>query len=90
MASISVAATDTGWPLDRILRERLWSRSTYATTTVGTVRRAGYELLATHSRPHYGHPSAFGDVRERHYAVVVVRSWHDQPVSPADEVRDGI
>jgi len=53
MASISVAAAGVGWPVDRILRERLWSRSTYATTTVGTVRGAGYELLATHSRPHY-------------------------------------
>ena len=53
MASISVAAAGAGWPVERILREQLWSRSTYASTTVGTVRSAGYELLATHSSPHY-------------------------------------
>ncbi len=44
MASVSVAATIGDWTLERILRERLWSRSTYA-TTVATVRQAGFELL---------------------------------------------
>jgi len=53
MASISVAATVAGWTLERILRERLRSRPTYATSSVGTVLDAGYELLATHRRPHY-------------------------------------
>lgn len=53
VASISVAAAGSGWPVDRILKEQLWSRSTYATTTVGTVRTAGYEFLATHRSPHY-------------------------------------
>lgn len=53
MASISVAATVRDWTVDRILREMLWSRSTYATCTVGIVRDAGYELLATHRVPHY-------------------------------------
>jgi len=36
------------------------------------------------------HPAAFGDDRDRQYPVGVVRSWHDESVSPADEVRDGI
>jgi hypothetical protein len=39
--------------LERILRERMWSRSRYATTTVGELRGAGYELVATSSAPHY-------------------------------------
>ncbi len=53
MASVSVAATIGDWTLERILRERLWSRSTYATTTVAAVRQAGFELLPTHRVPHY-------------------------------------
>jgi hypothetical protein len=53
MPSISVAATVSGWTVERILRERLWSRSTYATATVGAVRGAGFELLPTHRIPHY-------------------------------------
>lgn len=53
MASVSVAATIAGWPLDRILEERLWSRSTYATATVAALRLAGFELLATHRPPHF-------------------------------------
>ena len=42
-----------GWSIERILRERMWSRSRYATTTVGQLRSAGYELVATSSAPHY-------------------------------------
>lgn len=53
MASINVSATVAGWTLDRVLAELLWSRSSYATASVGTVRGAGYALLATHRRPHY-------------------------------------
>jgi hypothetical protein len=53
MASVSVAATISGWPLDRILEERLWSRSTFATATVAALRLAGIELLATHRPPHF-------------------------------------
>jgi hypothetical protein len=32
---------------------RAWSRSRYATTMVGALRAAGYELLATSTAPHY-------------------------------------
>lgn len=53
MASVSVSVTIEGWPLDRILRERLWSRSTYATANAGAVRTTGFELLPTHRAPHY-------------------------------------
>jgi hypothetical protein len=53
MTSISVAATVAGWTVDRILQERLWSRSTYTTATVATIRTASYALLATHAGPHY-------------------------------------
>ncbi|HVA43942.1 MAG TPA: tyrosine-type recombinase/integrase [Acidimicrobiales bacterium] len=37
--------------LDRY--ERLWSRSSYGSVEVGTLRRAGYELLATFEAPHF-------------------------------------
>ena len=53
MTAISVDLTIQGWTVERILRERMWSRSSYATTTVGELRTAGYELLATSTAPHY-------------------------------------
>lgn len=53
MIAISVDLTIRGWTVERILRERMWSRSRYATTTVGELRTAGYELLATSTAPHY-------------------------------------
>ncbi len=53
MIAISVDLTIEGWSFDRILRERMWSRSTFATTTVGELRIAGYELIATNAAPHY-------------------------------------
>jgi hypothetical protein len=53
MIAISVDLTIQGWTIERILRERMWSRSRYATTTVGRLRSAGYELVATSTAPHY-------------------------------------
>lgn len=53
MIAISVDLTINGWTVERILRERMWSRSSYATSTVGELRTAGYELLATSTAPHY-------------------------------------
>ena len=53
MTAISVDLAIEGWSLERILRERMWSRSRYATTTVGQLRSAGYELVPTSSAPHY-------------------------------------
>jgi len=53
MIAVSVDLTIRGWTVERILRERMWSRSRYATTTVGELRAAGHELLATSTAPHY-------------------------------------
>lgn len=53
MVAISVDLTIEAWSVERILRERMWSRSKYATTTVGELRSAGYELVATSAAPHY-------------------------------------
>lgn len=53
MFSVSADATVAGWTLEVILSDRLWSRSTYATCTVGLLREAGYKLLPTHQEPHF-------------------------------------
>lgn len=53
MTAISVDLAIDGWPLERILRERMWSRSRYATATVGELQSAGYELVATSTAPHF-------------------------------------
>ena len=53
LPSISVDAVVGGWTLEAILRDRLWSRSSYATTTVGVLRAAGFEMLPTFQVPHY-------------------------------------
>jgi hypothetical protein len=53
MVAISVDLTIEGWSVERILRERMWSRSTYAIATVEELRSAGYELVATSAAPHY-------------------------------------
>lgn len=53
MAAISVDLVIEGWTLERILRERMWSRSRYAITTAAKLRGAGYQLVATSTAPHY-------------------------------------
>jgi hypothetical protein len=53
MASISVDLCIAGWKLERVLEERMWSRSRYAVTTVGALRIAEYELVPTNAAPHY-------------------------------------
>jgi hypothetical protein len=53
MAAISVDATIAGWTLEAILRDRLWTRSSYAITTVRALRGAAFELLPTFDAPHY-------------------------------------
>jgi hypothetical protein len=53
MASISVDATIGPWTVELILKERLWSRTSYATATVEKLRSAGHELLPTFDVPHY-------------------------------------
>jgi hypothetical protein len=53
MASISVDLCIGAWKLERVLAERMWSRSRYAVTTVGALRMAKYELVPTNAAPHY-------------------------------------
>lgn len=53
MYSVSADATVSGWTVEAILRERLWSRSTYAQCRVGVLQDAGFVLLPTHRAPHY-------------------------------------
>lgn len=63
MASVSVFAAVGEWTLERLLAERLWSRTTYATATAGALRALGYPVLATFLTPHYDVvlPEASGD-----------------------------
>jgi hypothetical protein len=53
MVATGVDLTIEGWSVERILRERMWSRSTSAMTTAGELRSAGCELGATSAAPHY-------------------------------------
>lgn len=53
MASISVDGLVAGWKVELVLRERLWSRSKFATATAGAVRAEGFEVLPTHDAPHF-------------------------------------
>jgi hypothetical protein len=53
MCSVSVDATVAGWTEELILRERLWSRSTFARAAVGAVRSAQFTILPTHDAPHF-------------------------------------
>jgi hypothetical protein len=53
MASVSVDGTVAGWTVELVLRERMWSRSQFATATAGAVRMEGFEVLPTHDAPHF-------------------------------------
>jgi hypothetical protein len=53
MAAVSVFCTVDGWTVETVLREFLSTRSTYATVTVGELRRAGFEVLPTYASPHF-------------------------------------
>lgn len=53
MSSVSVDAAVAGWTVEAILRDRLWSRSSYSTGVVRVLRGAGFELLPTFEAPHY-------------------------------------
>lgn len=49
-----------------ILRERLWSRSTFARASVAAVRSAGFTLLPTHGAPHFDIVLGEGTADEAH------------------------
>jgi len=53
MTAISVDLAIYGGPIERIVRERMWSRSRYATTTAGELRAAGHELVPAGRAPHF-------------------------------------
>jgi hypothetical protein len=53
LACVSAEAVTDEWPLERLLAERLATRTTYATTTVAQVFEAGLVLLPTFDVPHY-------------------------------------
>jgi hypothetical protein len=53
MHSVSVSLTVAGWDLQALLAGPLSSRSTYAVSTAGAVRSAGFTLLPTYEAPHY-------------------------------------
>ena len=64
MYSISVSLTVGGWDLSALLVGPLSSRSTFAVSTVGVVRAAGFELLPTYEAPHYDLLLATGEYPE--------------------------
>jgi len=64
MYSISVSLTVPGWDLSALLAGPLSSRSTFAVSTAGVVRAAGFELLPTYEAPHYDLLLATGEYRE--------------------------
>jgi hypothetical protein len=53
MVAISVDLAVGGWTLDRILAERMRTRSRYVTAAAGALRTAGYGLVPTGRAPHY-------------------------------------
>ena len=64
MYSISVSLTVDGWNLDALLAGPLSSRSTFAVSTAGTVRAAGFVLLPTYEAPHCDLLLTTGEYRE--------------------------
>ena len=64
MHSISVSLTVDGWDLPALLAGPLSSRSTYAVSTAGAVRQAGFALLPTYDAPHYDLLLATGEYPE--------------------------
>jgi len=64
MYSVSVSLTVPGWDLSALLAGPLSSRSTFAVSTAGVVRAAGFELLPTYGAPHYDLLLDTGEYRE--------------------------
>ncbi len=79
MASVSVDGTVEGWTRESLLRDRLWSRSQYATTTVSRVRNAGFEVLATHRAPHFDIVLADASAGEAARLLAVFDPAEDNP-----------
>ena len=79
MASISVDGLVAGWTLELVLRERMWSRSQFATATAGTVREARFEVLPTHDAPHFDIVLAEATMAEAGRLLAVFGPPEDNP-----------
>lgn len=79
MASISVDGTVGDWTAEALLRDRLWSRSKYSTAMVGRVRNAGFEILPTHSLPHFDIVLAEASLDEAARLLAVFSLPEDNP-----------
>lgn len=79
MHSISVSLTVGGWDLSDLLVGPLSSRSTFAVSTAGVVRAAGFELLPTYEAPHYDLLLATGEYREAEVLLSLFGSPEPNP-----------
>jgi hypothetical protein len=79
MASISVDGLVAGWTLELVLRERMWSRSQFATATAGAVRHGGFEVLSTHDAPHFDIVLAEATTAEAGRLLMVFGPPEDNP-----------
>lgn len=79
MASVSVDGLVAGWTVELVLRERMWSRSQFATATVGSVRAAGFEVLPTHDAPHFDIVLAEASLAEAGRLLEVFGPAEDNP-----------
>ncbi len=79
MASVSVDGTVAGWTAELLLRERLWSRSQFATATVGEVRAAGLVVLSTHAAPHFDIVLGDASLAEAARLVAIFGTPEDNP-----------
>ena len=79
MYSISVSLTVPGWDLRALLAGPLSSRSTFAVSTAGAVRAAGFTLLPTYDAPHYDLLLATGEYREAEALLSLFASSEPNP-----------
>jgi hypothetical protein len=79
MYSISVSLTVGDWDLAALLAGPLSSRSTFAVSTAGAVRVAGFELLPTYEAPHYDLLLATGEYREAEVLLSLFGSPEPNP-----------
>lgn len=79
MASVSVDGTVAGWTAELLLRERMWSRSQFATATVVQVRAAGFVVLPTHAAPHFDIVLGDASLAEAARLVAIFGTPEDNP-----------
>ena len=79
MYSISVSLTVGRWDVSALLAGPLSSRSTFAVSTAGAVRAAGFALLPTYEAPHYDLLLATGEYREAEASLILFGSPEPNP-----------